>query len=203
MALMMSASLISPLASIRDFGVFVGLAAESHQDVSHGLFEKLILVLVASFEVGEELAAFLIEGVGQADEAVGFFVIHGAHVGLGDGGDGAQDGFFSATGAGSVAADESLVISPHHEVISQCRRTGILRGVILVETEIFLRGVGQESGKNLGAGEFVIEFLGVGNHDQGFVIAALLDAFAAAFAEVADENGKHAAFDRVSFSRRI
>ena len=88
--------------------------------------------------------AVFLEVAGLGHEAVALGVVDGAHVGLGYGGDGAEDGFFAAAGAGAVAGYEGVVVGADHEHIAQGRglRVGRVGGV--EEAEVLLRGVGQQ-----------------------------------------------------------
>ncbi len=87
--------------------------------------------------------AGLFKFAGLGDEAVALGVEDGAHVSLSDGGDGAEDGLFTAAGAGAVSGDERVVVGADHQHIAQgCGlRVGGIGGV--EEAEELLRGVWQ------------------------------------------------------------
>ena len=88
--------------------------------------------------------AGLFQLAGLGDEAVALGVVDGAHVSLGDGGDGAQHALFAAAGAGAVAGYERVVVGADHQHVAQCRglRVGGVGGV--EQAEVLLRRVGQQ-----------------------------------------------------------
>ena len=134
---------------------------------------------------------FKIAGLGY--EAIGLGVVDGAHVGLGDRGDGAQHALFAAARAGAVAGDQRVVVAAHHEHVAQrCGlRVGRIRGV--EKAEVLLRSVGQQVEEG-GAGFVLgVDVFGLLHHLQRLVIAAGGDAGRAAFAQIADEDGEDAA----------
>ena len=174
-------------------GVGFVFAAQAENQMRDGLAKQFVLGLVARLEHGEpgDAALFQIAGLGQ--EAVALGVEDGAHISLGDGGDGAQNALFPAARAGAVAGDQRVVVGAHHEHIAQ--RGGLGVGGIggVVEAEVLLRGVGQqieEGGAGLVLG---VDLLGLRNHFEGIVVAAGGDAGRAALAEIADKNGEDAA----------
>ena len=117
----------------------------------------------------------------------------GAHVGLGDGGDGAEDGLFAAAGAGAVAGDERVVVAADHQHVAQGGGLGVGRVGGVEEAEILLRGVGQQVEEG-GAGFVLgVDLFGFLHHPEGVVIAAGGDAGRAAFAEIGDKDGEDAA----------
>jgi len=120
-------------------------------------------------------------------------VIDGAHVGLGDGGDGAQDGLFTATGAGAVAGDQGVVGGADHEHVAQGGGFGVGRVGGVEEAEVLLRGVGEQVKEAGSGGVLGVDQLGLSDHAQGVVVAAGRDAGGAALAKVGDEDGEDAA----------
>ena len=123
---------------------FFVFAAEAHDQVHDGLAEQRVLGRVALLERGEAGHAVLLELAGLGQEAVALGVEDGAHVGLGDRGDGAQHALFAAAGAGAVAGDQRVVVGADHQHVAQGRglRVGRVGGV--EEAEKLLRGVGQQ-----------------------------------------------------------
>ena len=120
-------------------------------------------------------------------------MVDGAHVGLGDGGDGAEDGLFTAAGAGAVAGDQGVVVAADHEHVAQGRGLGVGRVGGVEQAEVLLRGVGkqvEEGGAGLVLG---VDFFRLLDHPEGVVIAAGSDAGGAALAEIADKDGEDAA----------
>ena len=137
--------------------------------------------------------AGLLELAGLGDEAVALGVVDGAHVSLGDGGDGAQHALFAAAGAGAVAGDQRVVVGADHEHVAQGGGLRVRRVGGVEEAEELLRGVGQqveEGGAGLVLGVDLFGFL---HHLERLVIAAGGDAGRAALAEIADEDGEDAA----------
>src|SRR6266704_3428430 len=94
-------------------------------------------------------------------------------------------------------------------MIAQRSFARILRSAVIVEPQVLLRRVGKEAGKYLSGGQVRIEIFSFGRHAQGIVFAADLDAFAAAFAKVRDEDREEAAlagsflFNRAENRRNI
>ncbi len=145
-----------------DAGLGVGFvfAAEAEDEMRDGLAEESVLGLVVGLENGEAGYAVLFEFAGLGDEAVALGVVDGAHVGLGDGGDGAQDGLFTAAGAGAVAGDERVVVGADHEHVAQRRGLGVGGVGGVEEAEVLLRGVGQQV-EEAGAGFVLgVDFFG-------------------------------------------
>jgi hypothetical protein len=130
-------------------------------------------------------------------EAIGFLVIDRPHVGLGDGSGGAQDALLAAAGARAIAGDKRLVVATDHEVIAERGLAGVRGVAVVVEAEeflrSFLRSIRQQPREHLRGGQLRVEVLGFACHAQRIVIAADLDAFAAAFAQIGDEDGEQAA----------
>ena len=178
---------------MRALGVFFVFAAEAEDEVCDGLTEQIVFGEVAGLENCETGNAVLFKLAGFGDEAVALGVEDGAHVGLSDCGDGAQDGLFSAAGAGAVTGYERVVVGADHQHIAQ--RGGLGVGGIggVVEAEILLRSVRQQV-EEAGAGFVLgVDFFGFRNHAERVVVAAGGDAGGAAFAEIGDEDGEDAA----------
>ena len=134
--------------------------------------------------------AFFLQPIGFGAEPVGLLMVKRPHVGFRHGSGRAQDALFAATGAGAVARDQRFVVAPHHQVIAESGFARVLRRGVVVEAEELLRRVREQTGKDLRGGEMRIQVLRLRRHAQGIVVAANLDAFAAAFAEVGDEDGE-------------
>jgi hypothetical protein len=174
-------------------GIFVALAAEVHDGVLHGAAEPAVFLFVATLQRLKFREAGIFQVRRLAAEPLRFLVIERTHVGLGDRSRRAQNAFLAATRAGAVAGHERFVIAPHHEVIAQGGFARIRRIHVVVKPEEFLRRVGQEPRENLRGSQLGVELLGLGGHAQGIVVAADLDAFAAALAKVGNENGEQSA----------
>ena len=173
--------------------VVVVLAAQPHDGVGDGPGEPLVFLLAAGLERLEPGHAVVFQLGGRLTQACGFLVEDRPHVGLGDGGAGAEHALFAAASTGPVAADECLVVAPHHEVVAQGGLAGVLRRVVVVQAKEFLARVRQQPAEDLRGGQFGVEFRRFAGHAQRVVVAADLHAFAAALAEVADEYGEDTA----------
>ena len=146
---------------MRALGVGFVFAAQAENEMGDGLAEKIVLGLAARLENGEtgDAALFQVAGLGQ--EAVALGVEDGAHVGLGDRGDGAQNALFSAAGAGAVAGDQRVVGGAHHQHIAQRGGLGVGGVGGVVEAEVLLRCVGQQI-EEVGAGHVLgVDLLGL------------------------------------------
>jgi hypothetical protein len=192
-----AASVMGPLLGFvggdAGLGVFHVFAAEAEDEVGDGLAEQGVLAGVALGEGGKRATPFFSSSPAFGDEAVALGVIDGAHVGLGDSGDGAEDGLFTAAGAGAVAGDEGVVVGADHEHVAQGGGLGVGRVGGVEEAEILLRGVGQQIEEG-GAGFVLgVDLFGFLHHAERVVVAAGGDAGGAAFAEIADEDGEDAA----------
>ena len=191
--------LIGNLAMLREamIGIGIILAAQAHNHVGNGAGKPFVLVLTPRLQnpefghsVGFQLGGFL-------TQTRGFLVIHRPHVCLGDRGDRTQHALLSAAGTSAIAGNERLVIAPHHEVVSQGRFAGGLGAVIIVQAEEFLVCVRQQPAEHLCGGELGVEIGSLRGHAQRIMITAHLYAFAAAFAEIAHEDGEQSAVARV------
>ena len=132
--------------------------------------------------MGEAGRADLLEFTGFGQEAVALGVEDGAHVSLGDRGDGAQNAFFSAARAGAVAGHQRVVGGANHEHVAQ--RGGLRVGRIggVEESEKLLRCVGQQI-EEAGSGHVLgVDFFSLRNHFEGVVVAAGGDAGGASLA---------------------
>ena len=135
-------------------------SAQAEDEMSDGLAEQGVFAGVLFFEGGEAGYAVLVEVAGLGNEAVALGVEDGAHVGLGYGGDGAEDGLFSAAGAGAVAGYESVVVGADHEHVAQRRGLGVGGVGGVEEAEILLRSVGEQV-EEVGAGFVLgVDFFG-------------------------------------------
>jgi hypothetical protein len=72
-------------------GVLYVFAAEAEDEVRDGLAEEGVFAGVAGLEAARRATPFFSSSPALADEAVALGVVDGAHVGLGDCGDGAED----------------------------------------------------------------------------------------------------------------
>ena len=112
--------------------VRVIFAAQAHHRVRDTALKPVVLVLATRLERLEVGDAIGFQPGGFLAQPRGFLVINRPHVSLGDRGRGAEHALFAATGAGAIAADERLVVAPHHEVIAQRRLArGLWRVVII------------------------------------------------------------------------
>src|SRR5882762_958678 len=78
-------------------------------------------------------------------------------------------------------------------MVPESRFARILRRVIGVESEIFLRSIGQQPRENLSGRQMRVEFLGLDGHAQRVMFTANLNAFAATFAKIRNKDGEEAA----------
>src|SRR5689334_7918667 len=81
-------------------------------------------------------------------------------------------------------------------MISESRFARILRRGIGIKSEIFLRSIGKQPRENLGSRQMRVQLLSLDCHAQGVVVATNLDAFAAAFAKVGNEDREEATLAR-------
>ena len=161
--------------------------------MSDGLAESGVLFGIGFLEGCEAGDAGLFQLAGLGHKAIRLGVVDGAHVSLGDRGDGAQYALFAAAGAGAVAGHQRVVVAAHHQHVAQRRGLGVGRVGGVEQAEVLLRGVGQQV-KEGGAGFVLgVDFLGFLHHAERLVIAAGRDAGGAALAEIADEDGEDAA----------
>jgi len=100
-------------------GVGVIFAAQAHYQVRQNLAQLLIFGEAARLEHRQLGDAGLLQFAGLGHEAVGLGVIHGPHVGLGDGRDRPQHALLAAARAGAVAGYKRVVVAAHHEHVAQ------------------------------------------------------------------------------------
>ncbi len=100
-------------------GVFVVFAAQAEDQVRDGLAEQLVFSRVARLERSELGDAGLFQLAGLGHKAVGLGVEDGAHVRLGNRGDGAKHALFAAAGAGAVAGYQRVVVAADHQHVAQ------------------------------------------------------------------------------------
>ncbi len=173
--------------------VFLILAAEAKNDVGDRLAEDIVFLGAPGLEGIQSGQAILLQARRLFSQTVSFGVVERAHVGFGHARSRAEDALLPAPGASAVTGHERFIVAPHHEMIAQRRLAGVLRFLAVVKAEEFLVRIRQEPGKNLGGGQVRVQLFGFNRHAKRIVIAADLHAFAAAFAEVGDENREEAA----------
>ena len=165
-------------------GVGLVFAAQAEDEMRDGLTEQRVFGGAGRLEPGQLRCALVFELCGLGQEAVALGMEDGTHVGLGDGGDGAQDALFTAAGAGSVTGDKRVVVGAHHEHVAQ--RSGFGVGGVggVEEAEVLLRGVGEQI-EEAGAGHVLgIDLFGLRHHLKRVVVAASRDAGHATLAEI-------------------
>ena len=149
---------------MRTSGVCFVFAAETEDEVHDGLAEEIVFGLAAGLEDGEAGHAEFFKFAGFGQEAIALGVEDGAHVSLGDGGDGAQNGLFAAAGAGAVAGDQRIVSGADHQHISQRRGLGVGGVGRVEEAEVLLRSVGQQVEEVSAGHVFGVDLFGLGDH---------------------------------------
>src|SRR5262249_270736 len=143
-------------------GVFCSFTAKTEDEVRDGLAKSRVLFGISGLESFEPGYAGLLELAGLADEAISLGVVHGAHVGLGYRGDGSKNALLTATWAGAVASDESVVVAANHEHVAERGSLRVSRVRAVEEAEVLLRRVGQlveEGGAGFVLGVDLLGFL--------------------------------------------